>query len=413
MTNPFQLNMEPRHYPQRQPQFEVNNMNQPVIGGVPAPYPPPRYAPRPNVNQNVYSSAPNYAFNLNVNATNVYPQSFSNYNTLNSRRTYGPNHHRSTPTVTQPITRFESSFFPPTKSNFAVNPLIIHSQNSFQFNRSMCQDVWMPHTQSRYPQPHAPSNTIKYEANLREKHLTVVCNQKDNGWSTIINDNARRSYAGFKRNPFSASELDEWWKLFTTSAEIKWNRPIGLPRKCAWLVSSECQCCYRYSNTLWAPNAFPEWFKAITSRVLEETGLHFEFAPNSCNVNWYKDGNDSVGWHSDDEALFDSSRQDTLIISLSLGQHRRFEVKLKDDDKESDLSDEIKDIVLYSGDLMTMEGLFQKHYLHRVPKQYDIANCKARINCTWRWIKNHYKNRDQCNATQSGAGRVGQNNKNV
>eukprot|EP01083_Nonionella_stella_P093859 263243_1 len=253
---------------------------------------------------------------------------------------------------------------------------------------------------------------IEKEEKMSAEELNVlVCKQR--GWKAVICDINRRSFAGFKRNPFSQTELNQWWQWMSTSNQIEWNRPNGFPRECAWFVSSECQCCYRYSNTLWRPNVFPEWFNAMTQRVLDQTGLHFEYPPNSCNVNWYNDGTDSVGWHSDDEALFDSSRQDTLIISLSLGQHRRFEVKLKDDDKESDLSDEIKDIVLYSGDLMTMEGLFQKHYLHRVPKQYDIANCKARINCTWRWIKNHYKNRDQCNATQSGPGRVGQNNKNV
>ena len=127
-------------------------------------------------------------------------------------------------------------------------------------------------------------------------------------------------------------------------------------------------------------------------------GINFEHLPNSCNVNWYENGLDSVGWHSDDEPLFQSKYDDCLILSLSLGQSRKFEVKLMEDLYDTtniDPNIEIKQIVLHNGDIMTMEGLFQKYYLHRVPKSYDVSS--ARINFTWRWIKQHYIYQDNCN----------------
>ena len=39
------------------------------------------------------------------------------------------------------------------------------------------------------------------------------------------------------------------------------------------------------------------------------------------------------------------------------------------------------------GDLLTMEGLFQKRYTHRVPIQQSLQG--IRVNITWRWILEH------------------------
>lgn len=57
--------------------------------------------------------------------------------------------------------------------------------------------------------------------------------------------------------------------------------------------------------------------------VERETGKRF----NSCLVNLYRDKNDCVGFHADDEKLFGS---DPFIASVSFGQARRFQMKRKD-----------------------------------------------------------------------------------
>ncbi len=229
----------------------------------------------------------------------------------------------------------------------------------------------------------AKQNNQKEES-LIIKPLQLLCKQF--GWNILINDINRRSFAGYKSNCFNINELNEWYNLLTKSNEIIWNRPNNLPRKCAWFVSFNCQCCYRYGYTNWNPIIFPKWFIQITKRVLFESGLNFKLnLPNCCNVNWYENGNDSVGWHSDNEILFNSVADDCLIISLSLGQKRRFQIKLNENNENNQIV--IKEIELCNGDLMSMEGLFQKYYLHRVPKEYNVSG--ARINLTWRWIKNH------------------------
>ena len=120
---------------------------------------------------------------------------------------------------------------------------------------------------------------------------------------------------------------------------------------------------------------------------------------------------DSVDWHSDDESLFHSKYEDCLVISLSLGESRKFEMKLLDDDFTVDNNTnnvpetKTTQIILRHGDLMTMEGLFQKYYIHRVPK--SILAEKPRINLTWRWIKEHYFYEDRCRLySQRGPGDV-------
>merc|ERR1712087_627326 len=103
--------------------------------------------------------------------------------------------------------------------------------------------------------------------------------------------------------------------------------------------------------------------------------------PNCCNLNLYEDGCMSVGWHSDDEALFQGKFQDIRIISLSFGARRKFEMRAN---WPSDGEPTLKPIMLDDGDLCTMEGMVQKHYQHRVPRESPVTS--PRINLTWRWI---------------------------
>ena len=99
--------------------------------------------------------------------------------------------------------------------------------------------------------------------------------------------------------------------------------------------------------------------------------------PNSCNANLYQTGEAGIGWHSDNEAIFGPTSQESLIISLSLGQSRRFQIRKK----KEQLAWETW---LHNGDLLTMEGLFQNHYEHQVPKEIGVN--EAGVNVTWRWI---------------------------
>merc|ERR1712037_721396 len=100
--------------------------------------------------------------------------------------------------------------------------------------------------------------------------------------------------------------------------------------------------------------------------------------------NLYDDGNMSVGWHSDDEALFQGKFRDIQIISLSLGTRRRFEIRAN---WPGDGERPVRSLMLGDGDIMTMEGMMQKHFQHRVPKEGAVDG--PRINLTWRWTVKH------------------------
>ncbi len=108
-------------------------------------------------------------------------------------------------------------------------------------------------------------------------------------------------------------------------------------------------------------------------------------SPSNCiNCNQYHDGTDLVGWHADDEIPFDAVENDATIISLSLGETRKFQVK--------DSHDTIRSIDLAAGDLLVMHGRVQKHFWHRVQQSDTDA---PRINLTWRWLRLHSE-RDGC-----------------
>merc|ERR1712216_298818 len=92
--------------------------------------------------------------------------------------------------------------------------------------------------------------------------------------------------------------------------------------------------------------------------------------PNSCNLNLYEDGGMSVGWHSDDERYFNSKFQDIRILSFSLGVARQFHVRPNWPEPQER---PLRVLTLGNGDLCTMEGMLQKHYQHRVPRENNIS----------------------------------------
>jgi len=205
--------------------------------------------------------------------------------------------------------------------------------------------------------------------------------QSHSGWKSVLHDDHRRSFVSHRKEAFTAQALSEWWDIL--SNKIEWRRPQTsgriLPRSAAWLTSEGCTCPYMYSGLVFAPAKMTDWFEQLTDRVCFTCGL--KDRPNSCNANFYENGMQSVGWHSDDEPLFDALNQDVLIVSLSLGATRSFELRSKDNPTAT------TKLELENGDLCTMEGLCQKHYRHRVPREKNVD--APRINLTWRWVLKH------------------------
>lgn len=144
----------------------------------------------------------------------------------------------------------------------------------------------------------------------------------------------------------------------------------------------------------------------ITEVIRHVTGCH---TINSCNLNYYPQGG-GVGFHADDEFLFDGLQRPTCIISLSLcwgGGARKFLVKQKQcsEEQAQDFDSPgmvVHEYVLKHGDIMTMEGMFQKHYFHAVwpgdsqDHTDDPYTQGERINLTWRTIVQHLDGSAEC-----------------
>jgi alkylated DNA repair dioxygenase AlkB len=130
-------------------------------------------------------------------------------------------------------------------------------------------------------------------------------------------------------------------------------------------------CSYKYSGVVFEPEPWHPLVRQITERVNEVCQSRF----NCVLLNWYADGQQHMGWHSDDEPELGNSPQ---IASLSLGQQRFFDLKHKN------LGTQLK-LALGHGSLLLMAGQCQQYWQHRVPKM--AAATAGRINLTFREIK--------------------------
>jgi len=102
---------------------------------------------------------------------------------------------------------------------------------------------------------------------------------------------------------------------------------------------------------------------------------------NAVLLNLYRDGNDSMGWHSDDEKELG---ENPVIASISLGEERMFHLRHKNNKL-------LKfKFLLQHGSLLLMKGKTQHFWQHQIPKSKKIN--KSRINLTFRIIKKLPKN---------------------
>lgn len=169
-----------------------------------------------------------------------------------------------------------------------------------------------------------------------------------------------------------SSELLTRW-----TAELDWirsninlfGRKIPIPRLNAWYGDRA----YAYSGTRFEAKSWTPELKLIKNRVELASGLRF----NSVLLNLYRDGQDTMGWHSDDEKSLGNNPQ---IASVSLGACRRFVLREKNNKKNK------HSMMLGDGSLLLMLGETQKLWQHSLPRTRAAASMKSRINLTFRQI---------------------------
>jgi alkylated DNA repair dioxygenase AlkB len=108
----------------------------------------------------------------------------------------------------------------------------------------------------------------------------------------------------------------------------------------------------------------------IKTKLEQISGSEF----NSCLLNFYHDGSDGMGWHSDDEKELDAQAP---IASLSLGAKRKFAFRHKKDKTTTPL-------FLENGSALIMHAPTQEYWQHSLLK--TKTSTTPRINLTFRKI---------------------------
>jgi len=129
---------------------------------------------------------------------------------------------------------------------------------------------------------------------------------------------------------------------------------------------------YSYSNI----TMFPKPFTPLLKQIKKDIELVSNQTFTTVLLNLYRDGNDSNGWHSDDEKELGKN---PAIASLSLGEARWFHLKHKHEKQQK------TKIELAHGSLLLMQGSTQHYWKHQLAK--TARKVGPRINLTFRLIK--------------------------
>ncbi|KAB8179334.1 alpha-ketoglutarate-dependent dioxygenase AlkB [Lysobacter maris] len=146
-------------------------------------------------------------------------------------------------------------------------------------------------------------------------------------------------------------------------------REHASPRLSCWIGDADAR--YRYSGSVFEPRP---WLPAL-ARLRERLGQTLDTRFNSVLANRYRDGNDAMGWHSDDEPELGP---EPLIASLSLGATRRFALKHRGEPGQR------LTLELSHGSLLVMAGQTQRLYRHALPRTRRAVG--ERVNLTFRRI---------------------------
>lgn len=139
------------------------------------------------------------------------------------------------------------------------------------------------------------------------------------------------------------------------------------PRLITWMAI-EPDMTYTYSGLTLQPISFSTPIDDLRIELQELLGCNFP----ACLINVYRDGNDSVGQHSDSESVMGF---DPTIVSVSLGVHRTFKLTRKNDKKSIPIK-------LGMGDILIMAGATQRKWRHEIIKEPLIK--ERRISLTFR-----------------------------
>jgi alkylated DNA repair dioxygenase AlkB len=148
-----------------------------------------------------------------------------------------------------------------------------------------------------------------------------------------------------------------------------YNKEVVTPRLTVWVGNLGAD--YAFSGEKYSPLPWTEELLMIKQRIEPLAGTVF----NSVLLNYYRNGNDSVAWHSDNE---NSLGKHPVVASVSFGQVRSFDIRSK---KDHSLKYSVK---LENGSYLLMKGGLQESWEHRIAKSTKPMG--GRVNLTFRII---------------------------
>jgi alkylated DNA repair dioxygenase AlkB len=187
-------------------------------------------------------------------------------------------------------------------------------------------------------------------------------------------ENAEMIFIEHFLEPFNADiifkELIE--ELAWEQGEITmFGKKVLEPRLTAWYGDEDKS--YTYSGKKQEPLAWVEPLIGLKNKIENTPSVFTPF--NSVLANYYRNGTDSMGYHSDDEKELG---RNPIIASLNFGETRRFLFRHK---TKKELKHEL---LLTHGSLLVMQGAMQHHWQHAIPK--EPKKIRPRINLTFRQI---------------------------
>ncbi|MDG1730117.1 MAG: alpha-ketoglutarate-dependent dioxygenase AlkB [Algibacter sp.] len=194
-------------------------------------------------------------------------------------------------------------------------------------------------------------------------------------FESSINLNLKDADVVYYPNFFNINEADIYFKNLLEFINWKqdeitvFGKTYQQPRLTAFYADNKNS--YKYSNIVMQPHPFEADLLEIKNTI--ETELKIKFT--SCLANLYRDGNDSNGWHADNEKELGKN---PIIASVSFGAERVFHFKHKNNKSLK------KKLILHHGSLLLMQGETQTNWLHQIPK--TKKNVGNRINLTFRII---------------------------
>ena len=158
------------------------------------------------------------------------------------------------------------------------------------------------------------------------------------------------------------------WKQHRIKIFGKW---VDCPRLSAWY--GDPGAVYSYSSLSLTPIAWTPTLLEVRNQLAETIERPF----NSVLLNLYRNGNDSMGWHSDDESEMGLN---PVIASISLGGSRMMKFRHRSDSEVSNFV-----LELSPGSLLIMAGTTQKFWQHEIPKTKKSVG--ERLNLTFRFVQ--------------------------